>query len=205
MALANYSDLLTALGNWSKRTDLTAVYPDFVALAEARMSKDLRVRSQVVTATLTTVSGTQTVALPSDFLEAENLTITSTTPQGALSVVTPEYMDRKYPAGYGNGQPVVYCTIGANLLLGPTPDSAYSISLVYYSKVPSLQSNSTNWLMTNHPGAYLAACMAEVCSYTFDDERIAGWNERYQAEITAIRKADDDAIRSGSAMRVRAI
>lgn len=205
MALANYTDLLTALSNWSKRTDLTSVYPDFVALAEARMSKDLRIRSQVSTATLTTVAGTQTVALPSDFLEAENLTITSTTPQGSLSVVTPEYIDRKYPSGYGTAQPAVYCTIGSNFLLGPTPDAAYTISLVYYTKVPSLQSNSTNWLMTNHPAVYLAACMAELSAYTFDDERIAAWNERYQAEITAIRKTDDDALRSGSAMRVRTV
>ena len=205
MALANYSDLLTALSNWSKRTDLTSVYPDFVSLAEARMSKDLRIRSQVSTATLTCVAGTQTVALPSDFLEAENLTITSTTPQGSLSVVTPEYMDRKYPAGYSTAQPAVYCTIGSNFLLGPTPDAAYTISLVYYTKVPSLQTNSTNWLMTNHPAIYLAACMAELSAYTFDDERISAWNERYQAEITAIRKADDDALRSGSAMRVRTV
>ena len=44
MALANYADLTASVANWLNRTDLTAIIPDFVAMAESDISRDLRLR-----------------------------------------------------------------------------------------------------------------------------------------------------------------
>ena len=69
MALANYTDLLASVASYLHRSDLTANIPDFVVLAEARISRDLRIRKQITTTNLTSVAGTKTLALPSDWLE----------------------------------------------------------------------------------------------------------------------------------------
>ena len=44
MAISTYSELKTALTNWSKRTDLSTVLGDFIALAEARIQRSLLAR-----------------------------------------------------------------------------------------------------------------------------------------------------------------
>jgi hypothetical protein len=205
MALATYSDLQTSIAGWLNRSDLTAVIPDFVTLAEGKIARDLRIRKQVVNTTLTTVAGTQTVSLPSDFLELENISLTSTSPPGALSVVTPEIMDRKYPAGYGTGQPVVYALVADTIQFGPTPDAAYTVSLDYYQRFAALSVTPTNWLLTNYPSIYLFGALAEAASYLMDEPRAAMWTQRYGQECAALQSMDDQAVRSGSAMRVRAL
>lgn len=205
MALANYTDLQASIAGWMNRSDLTSVIPDFVVLAESRISRDLRIRKQVANTTLTTVAGTQSVTLPADFLEIENLTVSSASPPGALSVVTPEIMDRKFPANYQTGQPQVYTIVGDKMLFGPTPDAAYTISLDYYQKLAALSATPTNWLLTNHPMVYLAGSMCEACIYTKDVDGLALWDARYRAEVKQLQDVDDDALRTGSIMRVRTL
>jgi len=205
MALATYSDLQTSIAAWLKRSDLTSIIPDFITLAEARIARDLRLRKQVVNTTLSTVAGTQGVTLPSDFLEAENLTLSNTNPPGALSVVTPEILDRKFPEAYVTGQPRVYTVVGDQLLFGPTPDAVYSVSLAYYQRFAALSTASTNWLLTNHPNVYLFAALAEGAPYLMEDERAPLWEAKYQADVLRLQQMDDAALRSGSAMRVRTL
>jgi len=204
MAIGNYTDLLASVASWLNRTDLTAVIPDFITLAEERIARDLRARRQVVTTALMTVGGVQSVTLPADFLEAENIAITSTSPQAAMSIITPEIMDRKYPAGYQTGQPVVYCYLGNTIQFGPTPDAAYTISLDYYQRL-NIATSTTNWLLTNHPSIYLNACLVEGCAYLMDVDKAQAYDARYNAAVDDLQLADDTSMRSGSAMRVRVL
>lgn len=205
MAIATYSDLQTSVAAWLNRTDLTSLIPDFITLGEARIARELRLRRQVVSTTLSTVAGTQGVSLPSDFLEAENLSLSGTTPPGALSVVTPEILDRKYPEAYVTGQPRVYTVLGNNILFGPTPDAVYIVSLDYYQRWAALSVTPTNWLLTNHPSVYLFAALAEGAGYLMDDARQALWLQRFGQEAAQLQQMDDQALRSGSAMRVRTL
>ena len=203
MALANYTDLLASLAGWSNRTDLTTLLPDFVALAEARIARDLRIRNQVISATLTTVANTQSVALPADWLETENVSLVGAPPSN-MAVVTPEMMDVRFPAGYNTGKPAVYCIVGSSVQFGPTPDGVYSVTMDYYAKFAALSVTATNWLLTNHPGIYLSGAMAELALYLADD-RVSLWDQKYKSEVSALQDSDDQSLRSGSAMRVRYI
>lgn len=205
MALATYSDLLASVATWLNRSDLTAVIPDFVTLAEGRIARDLRLRKQVVTTTLTSVAGTQTVALPSDFLEAENITLSGTSPPGAMSIVTPEILDRKFPDAYVTGQPQVYAIIADTIAFGPTPDAAYPVRLAYYQRLTALATLPNNWLLTNHPSIYLNACLVEGSAYLMDTDKAQAYDARYRADVELLQMRDDAALRSGSAMRVRSL
>ena len=45
MAISNYTELNTAVANWLDRDDLTDRIPEFIALAEARFNRLLRIRA----------------------------------------------------------------------------------------------------------------------------------------------------------------
>ena len=73
MSLSTYTDLRNAVTGWLHRDDLAASAVDFIALAEARFRRQLRLRQQMTTAALSTVAGTETVALPSGWLQFHSL------------------------------------------------------------------------------------------------------------------------------------
>jgi hypothetical protein len=205
MALATYTDLQAAVASWLHRTDLTSVIPDFIALAESRISRDLRIRKQVLSTTLATVAGTQTVALPSDLLEIENIGVSSSNPARQLHYITPEIMDEKFPNGYYTDIPTAYTILGDSLVLGPTPDAVYTLAIDYYQKLTALSTTPTNWLLTNHPGIYLWGALAEAAPWIADEQQIAIYERKYAGEVKMLQDTDDTAVRSGSTMRVRAL
>lgn len=204
MALATYADLLASVASWSHRTDLTAVIPDFVSLAEARISRDLRLRKQITTSTALTTANVQSVPLPADWLEFENVSAAGS-PEMQLTYVPVEHLDSRFPSGGTTGRPVFYTIEADNLLIGPTPDTAYTLNLIYYARFPALATNSTNWLMTNHPNIYLFACLIEAMFYTQDADQLSLFNNRYQAELNQLQTVDDRSTHSGSALRVKVI
>lgn len=204
MALANYADLLSSVATWMNRTDLTAIIPDFVTIAEARISRDLRLRKQIITSTLTTVGNERGVTLPADWLEFENVSL-ATNPARSLTYATVEHIDSVYPQGSGNGIPSLYTVEGDQLQLARTPDGIYTVSIIYYARFATLQSASTNWLMTNHPTIYLYACLSQGFLYIKDSQRAGEYQAMYQKIASDLQAQDDDAQHSGSSLRVRRI
>ena len=202
MSLSNYTDLLASVASWMNRTDLTAVIPDFVTIAESRIARDLRIRKQLTQSTLTTSTSTRAVTLPSGWLEFSNLTIDGT-PDTILQAVTMEHLNANYPEGGWSAKPIVFATEGDTVVFGPLPDAAYTVNIDYFARFPALAANATNWLMTNHPKVYLSACLAEGCSFTFDKQGAAEWNAVYKGEIAELQKDDDRAVHSGSVLRVK--
>ena len=203
MALANYTDLQASVASWLHRSDLTSIIPDLIALAEARIARDLRLANQITDATLTCVAGTNTVAVPTGFLEFASLTL-QTDPTRNLAFVPFEYLGTRYDEGT-EGMPAHYCVAGTNIILGPTPDSTYSITATYYKRLDPLATTATNWLLTNHPGVYLFATLAESAPFAMEDERAGLWESKYAAEVARLQDSDDRSQYSGSALRVKAL
>lgn len=208
MSLATYSDLLASVASWMNRTDLSSVIPDFVTIAESKIARDLRLRQQITTSTLTTPSdGTRTTALPTDWMEFENVSIAggSGTSETPCQYVNVEHMDVKYPIGGNSGRPYVYSIEGPNILFGPVPDAAYTVNIMYYARLPALASNSTNWLMTNHPNIYLYACLREGAFFTKDEKSAMQWDGLYKQETANLQAVDDRSSHSGTVLRVKAV
>lgn len=201
MALATYSDLQTSVANWLHRSDLTAIIPDLITIAEMRMNSDIVARDMEVTTTLYTVAGTKTVAMPTDVTETRRLTITSTDPKRVLDYIAPEKLVQKYPYST-TAMPEVFTVIGGNFELGPIPDAAYTMEYVYRQRIPSLASNSTNWLLTKWPHVYLYATLCAAAPYLGQDQRVQVWEQQYQNAVQDVNSVD---WYSGSTMSVRAV
>lgn len=200
MALATYTDLRSAIARVLQRSDLVAAIPDLIAVAESQMSQRLDARLQDTVSTLSTVSGTETVALPSDALSIRSLTVTSSTPVIALDYVTPEKLRIDY-AYKTAGTPLVYAVAGSNAYLAPVPDAAYTLTIVYRARVPSLSDSvTTNYVLSNYPDVYLYGALANAGPYIEDNARVTQWKQAFQMAIEGVNAVD---WHTGSSMTVR--
>lgn len=207
MALdGTYAGLVGAIAGWLHRADLAAQIPDFIALAEARIARDLRLRLQLATASLVCIPGQREIALPTDYLESENLSVMVAGVSRSPTYVTAEVADVRFPLGAGNGAPASFTVLGANLLMLPAPDAAYAVTLDYYARLAPLSAtNPANFLLKAAPGVYLWGALAEAAPFIAADDRVAIWETKYRSDVEALQAADDEAVRSGSSMRVRAL
>lgn len=203
MSLANYSDLQASIANWMHRSDLTAVIPDFVVMAESRIARDLRLRKQMTMATLTCTPDSELVSLPADWLEFENVTV-SASPDRQIIYVPIEHIGSKY-SSESSGMPAVYSIEGDYLVLAPKPDSAYPLPIIYYARFPSVTTNGTNWLLTNHPNVYLFASLIEAAQYAMNNEMVQVYTSRYNEGLQRLQAQDEMSQSSGSALRVKVI
>lgn len=206
MSLGTYTDLQTSIGAWLNRTDLAAIIPDFIALAESRMARDLRLMNQIQTVQLLTIPGVQSIEHPYGWLEYENLSVVDSggiTRQ--LTYVNVEHLDIKYPDPAYTALPVVYSIEGGNVLFGPTPDAAYIISAIYYKRFDPLSKTPTNWLLTNYPSMYLHLSLMNGAMYLKDKQAATDWENLYMEAMTSLQGKDDTAAHSGSSLRVRTI
>lgn len=196
MSITNYSDLKTQVANYLGRTDLTSQIPNFISFAELRLSRDLRIRQMLKTATATMTAGDSTVGLPSDFLQMRDLFINGT-PRIAISYLTPSNFTRDSRASE-SGKPVFYTMRGNEFEFAPIPDAAYTLQMLYYAKPDALSdSNPSNTFLANCPDALLYGALVEAEPYLMNDARTELWTNLYRAAINNLNTSDDEAEYSG--------
>ena len=201
MAISNYSELNTAVANWLDRDDLTDRIPEFIALAEARFNRLLRIRAMETKQTASTVASQRNLALPTNFIQMRNLQI-NTSPITSLEYVTPEMYDRLY-GGSDTGTPKAYTILADEIQLGPIPASVQTIEMLFYKKFDALTSSAaTNWMITNAPDVYLYGCLLEAEPFIMNDPRVQLWATAFQQAIADIQEQDNKDRHSGSALRV---
>lgn len=189
MAISTYSDLQAAVGNWLNRTDLADRIPEFIALAEAQVNRRLRVRQMIMRAEAALAD--EFVDLPSDMLEPIQLALEiSESDIRVLQYLAPERLLAEKAGIVSSAEPEFYTVIGGTLQLLPAPDVTYTGELTYYAKVPALSSNSTNWLLSTYPDAYLYGALLQAAPYLVDDERVMTWGAMFQAVLNDIQASN---------------
>jgi hypothetical protein len=208
MALSTYTNIKDAVADWLDRSDLTTRIPDFIALAETRINRDLRIRPMEVRSTMTTTADKRYFNLPGGYLQMRNIQL-NTNPIRALEYITPEMLDRLYGSS-STGVPRAYTMIGDEIQLAPVPDSAYTLEVAFYEKFTPLGDGTSgtvtsNWLTSNAPDLLLYGSLLEAEPFIKNDERIPVWLNAYSSAIDKLQKADARDRHSGSQMRVRTI
>jgi len=187
MALANYTDLTSAIAGWLARDDLTSRIPDFVTLAEAKFNRVLLHPQMETRSTLTVDTGAASpefLDLPSDFQTMRSARLSGVVGKPRLGFMTQTQMDDyRYSIDNVSDQPVYFSITGDQIELAPTPNEDYDVQIIYRRNIPSLATNTTNWLMTLAPDLYLYGSLLEAAPYMQNDERIAVWGAALQAVI----------------------
>ena len=201
MAISTYSKLTTAVANWLDRDDLTLRIPEFIALAEARFNRALRLRSMEAKYTANTVAGQRNLALPTGYIQMRNFQV-NTSPLTTLSYVTPEIYDRIW-GGSTSGTPKFYTILANEISLGPIPASVQEVEMLFYKNFENLSSVvATNWLITNAPDIYLYGAMMQAEPFIMNDERVPMWKMALDEGISSLQEQDNKDRHSGSALRV---
>jgi hypothetical protein len=199
--VTTYSGLLSTVGDWLNRSDLTTKIPDFITLLEARLNRLLRVPEMEEVATLTTDA--ERLDLPTDFLQARSLYLDSD-PRQELEAVSLGTLRTKY-AQQISGKPEVYAIQGAELVLGPSPDDEYDLSLSYYQKLTGLSGdNETNWLIVTHPDIYLYGTLTMAEAFLWNDERLPQWKAALDEALDELMEQGKRKQYGAAPLRLRA-
>lgn len=202
MAITNYSELKTSVANFLARDDLTTQIPDFISMAESRMSRELNARSQEKRATATLTASDAYVSLPTD-LRSIRLVKLNTSPKEVLEYYTPAKLDELY-ASNAQGKPRAYTIIGGEIKFAPEPDSAYTAEIVYMEGVPDLSdSNTTNEILTRHPDAYLYGALAAASVYLMDDQKTTVYEQLFTRSLDEIKREEERSKQAGSALQMK--
>lgn len=201
MGITNYTDLKATVASYLARSDLTNTIPDFIRLAEVRLRRDLRLRQMLKSATTTTTGGDATVSLPSDFLQLRDLFVV-TNPVRDLQYVTPSVFSRNGRVTE-SGLPVYYTILGSEFKFAPTPDTDYTLEILYYSAPEYLtDSNPSNVFVAQCPDLLLYGALIEAEPFLMNDARIQLWAGMYDRGIAALNAADDQSEYSGVPLRM---
>lgn len=177
----NYTELISRLESYSKRTDIASIAPTVIEMAESRINRSLRVRAMEDSLS-GTIDANNLVALPADFLAIKHIWPAGL-PQASLFAQT---LERVIQSNRTSGTPTGYAVMADGLKF----DGSGDILGVYFQKVPALQTNSTNWLSESHPEAYLYTALSELGSYTLDDQLTVVYESKAREALQAIQNAD---------------
>lgn len=185
MAITTYTELQAAVKAWANRTDLDAVIPDFIRLAEVRIWASFRAKALTQDLSLPYAISASGVTLPSDCISVVTLKDTVGTRTGEVEVVSYDRYAELQLQPYIADQSKTYAVVtGREVLFLSAATDAGTISGKYLAKEPSLSGSvATNYILTNYPDLYLFGSLLELCDYLKDDEGAIKYNLRFDKAL----------------------
>jgi hypothetical protein len=204
MALSTYSELKSSIANWLNRSDLTTeIANDFIVLTEKDFNSKLRIRKMVAQTSLTL--NAETVALPSGFLQVRDFYILSGGTKYSLTYMTPSQMDQIKGTSVV-GMPSSYTILGDTFRFAPVPGDSYTAYINYYKTFDALSdSNTSNFILTNHPSIYLYGSLYHAAQFLggVDPNRVQQWLQLYSTALERLEQNDREDQFSGSPLQIR--
>ena len=203
MALTNYTGLKASLADFLNRDDLTSVIPDFVALAEAQINRDVRHWRMEARSSGQQDPADEYMQIPADWVETIRLHLTGTGTSVVNLVSRDAMADKRAAQENAAGTPRMYTHANGQFQLFPTPDATTDFELLYYQKIPSLITNTDNWLLLEAPDVYLYGALLHSAPYLAEDARLAVWAQLYSAAVQRLNQTSEDAMFSGSGLTLK--
>lgn len=205
MALSNYTELQSSVANWLNRSDLTTeITGDFIVLTEKDFNSKLRIRKMVESDSSFSINA-ETVALPSGFLQVRDLFILSGGTKYALRYMTPPQMD-EIRGSSSTGMPSVYTILGDKFRFASKPDSTYTATINFYKTFdPLSDSNTSNYILTNHPQIYLYGSLYHAAQFLggVEPQKVQAWQQNYVTALERVERNDREDQYSGSPLQIR--
>jgi len=210
----NYAQLVTAIEDYTETTEATFVsqIPTFVQLAEERIynTVDLPSLRRNVTGTLTI--NNKYLSTPGDFLSVYSLAVINAAGEYEyLLNKDVNFIRQAYPQPTDTGIPKYYAIFGPTssslteltIILGPTPDAAYSVEFHYFYYPESIVTASTSWIGDNFESALLYGALREAVIFQKGEQDMVAYYEKmYMESLGLLKNLGDgklrrDAYRSG--------
>jgi len=182
----------------------TIIIPQMINYAELRMQRDLDFLStQTSNTTYSCTAGSNTLTIPtSSFVTLQTIEVTNgsgvSTP---LLPVAKEYIQNVWGSGSTQGIPVIFAVYGGdsatagetsqNIILGPTPDSAYALRLTgTIRSAPLSATNTSTFISVYLPDLFIMASMIYISAYQRNFGRInddPAMAQTYESQYQALK------------------
>jgi len=195
----------------SNETSFVNNLPTIITQAEDRILKRCQLPDFRKNVTGTMTSGNNYLAMPSDFLSAYSLAINNSGYEYLLFKDV-NYMREAYPDSTTTGVPKTYAAFSEDyFLIGPTPNSNFTVELHYFHKPESITtaSSGTSWLGTNAESTLLYGCLVEAYTYLKGDPDLMQlYTQRYEDAVQRLEELGEgysttDSYRSGAVRKMR--
>jgi hypothetical protein len=216
----NYAQLSAAITAYAESDEQLFVenIPVFVELAEQRIYNSVQLSYLRKNVTGNVSQNNKYLSAPSDFLSVYSVAVIKANGEYEyLLNKDVNFIRQSYPSPTDTGLPKYYAIFGPtttsdnppaltneiSLILGPTPDSAYSIELHYFFYPESIVTAGTTWLGDNFDSALLYGAMREACIFQRQEpDVVANYEQKYQESMMLLKQLGDgkerqDAYRSG--------
>jgi hypothetical protein len=204
MALTTYAELKTSVADFLNRTDLTSAIPTFISLAEADFNR--KIRHWRMEKRSTAVIDSQYTSPPTDFLEPIRLSMLSGNTSPLEPVSQSQMMEQRQLGQNTSGTPRFYAITDGSIEVYPNPNSdTLTLEMVYYGRPTALSDvNTSNWLLTYYPDAYLYGALVHSAPYLADDSRIQVWASLLNNSISGINSDNESAKYGGVGLKMKA-
>lgn len=189
MAITNYTELKASVASWGKRSDLTALIPDFITLAEKRLNRNLLTRAQEFEVELTATPGSRYINLPDGVINPVGLWLKAYLPRTKLTQLLPVDLPVKTNvSGYPEYWAIDAQTIAFDKLAG----DAYTFDFRYSGNLALSDASPTNYVLSNDPDLYLFGALVELHKYAMDEQEAASWEARFQLSLDQANSNEND-------------
>ena len=215
----NYTELSNAIQAYTENTeaDFVANIPVFVTQAEQRIYNNVQFPSIRKNVTGVTTTNNKYLQCPLDFLAVYSMAVIDASGNyeyllnkdvNFIRQAYPQPTDTAIPKYYALFGPAVSgSTISDELtfILGPTPDSTYSVELHYYYYPESITvaADGRTWLGDNFDSVLLYGSLVEAYTYMKGEpDMMTLYNQKYVEALALAKRLGDgmerqDAYRSG--------
>ena len=188
----------------------------FIKQAEQRIYNSVQIANLRKNVLGITAINNKYLSCPDDFLSSYSIAVISPTTGAYTFLLNKDvnFIREAYPIPTSTGSPKYYAIFGPtisgstvttelSLILGPTPDAAYSVELHYYYYPESIVSASTTWLGDNFDSALFNGTMLEAITYMKGEpDMVKLYGDRYVQSISLLKNLGDgkqrmDAYRDG--------
>jgi hypothetical protein len=191
--VTTYTQLRADIANWTNNesTELTAALDTIIRLAELRLYRELDLRVYRESRTSATEPGNTYLALPIDCLVVRLLRFTGGT---HIQNRDESFIREFWPDATATGIPRYYAPWDEEtVLLAPTPNQAYPLTLVYTRQPTGLSATATTtWLSLNAYDLLLQASLLEAAGYLegVTKERMDMYQQRYADAAQRVQAQD---------------
>ena len=213
----NYTALVTAIQDYTENSFQTVDVNNFIVQAEQRIFNTVQFPSlrQNVTGALT--ANNPYLACPSDFIAPYSLAVIDATGAYNYAIIKDvNFIREAYPNPVTSvGLPKYYAMFGPQssnqaqltFIVGPTPDSAYTVELHYFFYPQSITtaSSGTTWLGNEFDTVLLYGALVEA--YTFmkgEEDMLKLYDAKFKEALDMAKRLGDglerqDSYRNGQA------
>lgn len=177
LAFEDYTELTDAIADWMNRSDLSGAVQSMVALAEARMRRELAPFFGELSESIICTDGEG--GLPDDFSIARRV------------VYDTRALDNVSAVGAYNitstlAEPYAYSIEKGFLKLWPAVDA--TVTLLYQPTIPQLsEASPTNDILSAHPDLYFYGAMMFAEGYVANDMRAATFAQLFDSALADVK------------------